>query len=191
VRDLASAVDAIRPTVLIGVSGQPHTFTRHVIEKMAAINERPVIFALSNPTANSECSAEQAYAWSGCRAVFASGSPFGRVACGSATFVPRQANNVYVFPGIGLGIIASGARRVTEEMFLAAARTLAAAVGDDGRNAGALFPAPARIREVSAAIATAVARVAYDANLASVPRPDDLASVVRSQMYDPRYPSYV
>jgi malate dehydrogenase (oxaloacetate-decarboxylating)(NADP+) len=186
--DLESAVHALKPSVLIGVSGRSQAFTRPIVEAMAAINERPVVLALSNPTANSECTAEQAYAWSGGRAIFASGSPFPPVARGAGqTLVPRQANNVYVFPGVGLGIIASGARRVIEDMFLIAARTLAATVTDDDLKRGSLFPALGQIREVSASIAIATARVAYDHDLASVPRPADLEAFVRAQMYDPTY----
>jgi malate dehydrogenase (oxaloacetate-decarboxylating)(NADP+) len=186
--DLASAIGALEPSVLIGVSGQAQTFTRAVVEAMAATNDRPVVFALSNPTANSECTAEQAYAWSGGRAIFASGSPFAPVALGSGPpLVPRQANNVYVFPGIGLGVIASGARRVTDAMFLTAARTLAATVTDGDLTRGSLFPALGGIREVSASIAAAVARVAYDNDLATVPRPEDIDALVRARMYDPTY----
>ena len=189
--DLASAIAALAPTILVGVSGQRGTFTRPVIEAMAAINERPVIFALSNPTAQSECTAEDAYAWSGGRAIFASGSPFPAVAYAGQTFHPGQANNAYVFPGVGLGIIACRARRVTDRMFLTAARTLAAVVGDADRRRGSLFPELRRIRDVSASIATAVASVAYDEGLATVPRPVDLEAFVRAQMYDPRYEEYV
>ena len=185
--DLASAVSALKPSILIGVSGQPQTFTRPVIETMAALNDRPVIFALSNPTTKSECTAEQAYAWSDGRALFASGSPFAPVTQAGRTFVPRQANNAYVFPGIGLGVICCGARRVTDGMLLAAARTLAAALDPTDLTQGALFPPLQRIREVSASIATAVARVAYETDLATTPSPDDLATFVRAQMYDPRY----
>jgi malate dehydrogenase (oxaloacetate-decarboxylating)(NADP+) len=185
--DLASAVSALKPSILIGVSGQPQTFTRPVIETMAALNDRPVIFALSNPTTKSECTAEQAYAWSDGRALFASGSPFAPVTQAGRTFVPRQANNAYVFPGIGLGVICCGARRVTDGMLLAAARTLAAALDPTDLTQGALFPPLQRIREVSASIATAVARVAYETDLATTASPDDLATFVRAQMYDPRY----
>jgi malate dehydrogenase (oxaloacetate-decarboxylating)(NADP+) len=191
VRDLPSAVAALEPTALIGVSGQPQSFTRATIEAMSAINERPLIFALSNPTAKSECTAEQAYAWSGGRAIFASGSPFPPVAFGGATFIPGQANNAYIFPGMGLGIIACAARRVTDEMFLTAARTLAASLTEADVRRGAIFPALGKIRDVSASIATAVARVAYDQDLADEPRPEDLESSVRSQMYDPSYERYV
>jgi malate dehydrogenase (oxaloacetate-decarboxylating)(NADP+) len=107
------------------------------------------------------------------------------------TYVPRQGNNSYIFPGVGLGAIASGARRITDEMFMAAAETLAKLVSDDDLAQGSLYPALPRIREVSAQIAAAVARVAYDQSLASGPTPADLLDHVTSQMYDPRYTSYV
>ena len=189
--DLQAAVDALEPSILIGVSGQAQTFTRPVIEAMARINQRPVVFALSNPTANSECTAEQAYAWSGGRALFASGSPFPPVTMAGQTFVPRQANNAYIFPGVGLGIIACRARRVTDRMFLNAARTLAAAVTGADLQRGALFPALDRIREVSVSIAAAVAAVAYDEDLAAVSRPDDIDALIREHVYDARYEEYV
>jgi malate dehydrogenase (oxaloacetate-decarboxylating)(NADP+) len=128
VPDLLSAVHALRPTALIGVSGQPQTFTRPVIEAMTALNDRPIVFALSNPTSRTECTAEQAFGWSHGRAIFASGSPFPPVDHERARLVPAQANNAYIFPGVALGVIASGARRVTDAMFFTAARTLAAAV---------------------------------------------------------------
>lgn len=185
--DLLSAVRALRPTALIGVSGRPQTFTREVIEEMSAINERPIVFALSNPTANSECTAEQAYVWSGGRAIFASGSPFAPLEVGGRVLVPGQANNVYVFPGIGLGVIACGARRVTDEMFSTAARTLAALVGDADLARGSLFPPLASIREISVAIATAVARLAYARGLAREPEPADLRAFIEAQMYQPKY----
>ena len=189
--NLASTIERIKPSVLIGVSGQPNAFTREVIGAMSTINERPVIFALSNPTTKSECTAEQAYRWSDGRAIFASGSPFAPVEFEGRRFQPRQSNNVYVFPGIGLGVIAGGARRVTDAMFLTAARTLAAMVTDEDIREGAMFPALSRIREVSVSIATAVARVAYDSELTTVPRPDDLEAFVRAQMYEPTYEAYV
>ena len=191
VADLASAIAALKPTVLVGVSGVGQTFTRDAIEKMSAINERPLILALSNPTANTECTPEQAYAWSGGRAVYASGSPFPPVHFGGETFEPGQSNNSYIFPGVGLGVIACGATRVIDEMFLAAARALPAMVTPADLKRGALFPPLARIREVSAAIAAAVAQVAYDRGLATEPRPADLEAFVKAQMYDPSYPSYV
>jgi malate dehydrogenase (oxaloacetate-decarboxylating)(NADP+) len=189
IADLATAILELKPSVLIGVSGQPQTFTQPVIEAMTAINERPVIFALSNPTSRSECTAEQAYVWSRGRAVFASGSPFPAVDYDGVRFVPGQANNAYVFPGVALGVIASRARRVTDAMFFTAARTLAATVSDQDVSQGSLFPPLGRIREISLAIAVAVARCAYESNLASSPRPPDLEAAARSVMYNPSYES--
>ncbi len=191
ISDLASAVQELKPSVLIGVSGQPQTFTQPVIEAMAAINERPVFFALSNPTSKSECTAEQAYTWSRGRAVLASGSPFPAVDYDGLRFVPGQANNAYVFPGVALGVIASGAQRVTDAMFFAAAGTLAATVSDQDLSQGSLFPPLQQIREISVAIAVAVARCAYESDLASRPAPPDLEAAVRSLMYNPQYDSQV
>ena len=190
--DLASAVEAIRPTGLIGVSGQPGTFTEPVVRKMGELNDRPIVFALSNPTANSECTAEQAYGWTDGRAVFASGSPFDPVDIGGRTLVPGQANNAYIFPGVGLGLIVSGAERATDTMFYAAAKVLAEACSGRAQQNGCLFPPLTEIREVSAVIATAVAELAYEGDLARNPRPHDveLLDHVRQQMYEPVYPNY-
>jgi len=188
--DLLSAVHALKPTALIGASGQPQTFTPAVIEAMSAINPRPLIFALSNPTANSECTAEQAYAASGGRAIFASGSPFAPVRVDGQTLLPGQANNAYIFPGVALGVVAAGARRVTDEMFLTAARTLASGVGEADLAQGRIYPSLGRIREISASIATAVAQLAYDTGLASEPRPDHLRAFIEGHMYDPSYKEY-
>jgi malate dehydrogenase (oxaloacetate-decarboxylating)(NADP+) len=188
--DLLSCVEALRPTALVGASGVPGTFTRPVLEALARAVERPIVFALSNPTSKSECTAEQAYAWTGGRAIFASGSPFAPVELGGRRFVPGQGNNAYVFPGVGLGAIASGARRVTDEMFFAAARALAREVGEEDLALGRVYPALSRIRDVSAVIAAAVAEVAFARGLASVPRPADVAGLVRGEMYDPVYERY-
>lgn len=185
--DFLSAVEEVRPTAIIGVSGQPRTFTREVIERMAKYNERPIIFALSNPTSKSECTAEEAYTYSGGRAIFASGSPFPSVKLYGQTYNPGQGNNSYIFPGVGLGVVVSGARHVTDEMFEAAARTLAAQVSDHDMANGRIYPQLSRIREVSAAIATAVAEIAYERGLATEPRPDDLPGYVRAFMYNPTY----
>ena len=191
VADLLSAVHALRPSVLIGASGQPQTFTQPVIEAMAAINQRPVIFALSNPTSKTECTAEQAYVWSAGRAIFAGGGPFPPVDYQGRTLVPAQANNAYIFPGLALGVIASGARRVTDAMFLAAARTLASAVGEAELAKGCVFPPLSAIRDVSVSIAAAVAAIAFDGQLTSEPRPADVRAFIESRMYDPAYESYV
>jgi malate dehydrogenase (oxaloacetate-decarboxylating)(NADP+) len=189
--DFPSAVRTLRPTAIIGVAAVGGTFTREVLEEMARINTRPIVFALSNPTSKAECTAEQAYQWTGGRALFASGSPFDPVKFDGQTFVPRQGNNSYIFPGVGLGVIVSGARRVTDDMFMAAARTLAERVDDADLAQGSLYPALSRIREVSAAIAAAVAESAYASGFAGKPRPADVLADVKSQMYDPRYSSYV
>jgi malate dehydrogenase (oxaloacetate-decarboxylating)(NADP+) len=154
---------------------------------MTAINERPVIFALSNPTSRSECTAEQAYLWSRGRAVFASGSPFPAIEQDGVRVVPGQANNAYVFPGLALGVIASGAERVTDEMFLTAARTLASTVTDQDLEQGRLFPPLQRIRDISVALAGAVARCAQVSGLASRAAPPDLEATIRELMYDPHY----
>lgn len=186
--DLAAAAQSFRPTVLIGASGQAGLFARPLLEAMARLNERPVVFALSNPTSNAECTAEQAYAWTGGRAIFAAGSPFAAVTLGERVHHPGQANNAFIFPGLGLGLLVSGARRASDEMFFAAARALANEVGQADLEAGRLFPSPARMREVAASVATAVAAVAYDEGLAGAPRPRDLRRRVARAMYQPRYP---
>jgi malate dehydrogenase (oxaloacetate-decarboxylating)(NADP+) len=188
--DFLQAVEALKPTAIIGVAAAGGTFTQPVVEAMARINDRPIVFALSNPTSKSECTAEQAYRWSDGRALFACGSPFDPVTVDARTFVPRQGNNSYIFPGVGLGVLASGSRRVTDGMFLAAARSLARQTSKADLAQGSLYPPLGRIRDVSARIGAAVAEVAYDERLTPRRRPADLLAHVRSQMYDPRYPRY-
>ena len=158
---------------------------------MIKLNERPIVFALSNPTSKSECTAEQAYKWSKGRAVFASGSPFPSFQYEGKTYVPGQGNNAYIFPGVGLGVIACGASRVTDEMFFAAAKALACEVSDADLETGCIYPPLRRIRETSASIATAAAEVAYRRNLATKTRPANLRSFIESQMYQPDYLNYV
>jgi len=189
--DLESAVQKIRPNAIIGVSGQPGTFTRSILEAMAEANERPIIFSLSNPTANSECTAEEAYTWTDGRAIFASGSPFAPVDFRGKRYVPGQGNNAYIFPGVGLGVIVSGASRVTDEMFFRAAKALAGTVTGDDLSFGLIYPPLTRVREVSAVIAEEVAECAYESGLARRPRPENVALHIRSLMYDPIYTSYV
>jgi malate dehydrogenase (oxaloacetate-decarboxylating)(NADP+) len=191
VGDFLAAVRALKPTAIIGVAATGGSFTREVLEEMARINQRPIVFALSNPTSKAECTAEQAYRWTAGRALFASGSPFDPVTADGRTFVPRQGNNSYIFPGVGLGVIVSQARRVTDDMFMTAATTLAGMVEESDLAQGSLYPPLAHIREVSAAIAAAVAESAYANGLAGKPRPADVPADIRSQMYDPRYSSYV
>jgi malate dehydrogenase (oxaloacetate-decarboxylating)(NADP+) len=188
--DFLTAVERLKPTAIIGVSGQFRAFTRPVLEAMARHNERPIVFALSNPTSKSECTAEEAYQWTHGRAVFASGSPFGPVIFNGKRYVPGQGNNVYIFPGIGLGAIAAGARYVTDEMFLVAAKELAKLVSEEDYNVGCIYPPLTKIRAVSARIATAVAEVVYKRNIATNPKPDDLSAHVKSLMFEPVYEDY-
>jgi malate dehydrogenase (oxaloacetate-decarboxylating)(NADP+) len=188
---LLEAVETLRPTALVGVSGMPQTFTEEVVRTMAWHNARPVIFALSNPTSKAECTAEQAYGWTAGRAVFASGSPFAPVTLDGVTHTPGQGNNSYIFPGVGLGVIASESTRVTDEMFYVAARTLAGLVTEQDLALGRIYPDLNRIREVSAAIGTAVAAVAFDRGLTRQLRPADLRAHVEATMFEPGYPEYV
>ena len=185
--DFLTAIETLKPTAIIGVAAVGGAFTPEVLKAMARINERPIVFALSNPTSKAECSAEEAYRHTGGHALFACGSPYDPVNLGGKTFVPRQGNNSYIFPGVGLGAIASGTRLVTDEMFMAAAHTLAQLVSEADIKQGSLFPALARIREVSAHIAAAVAEVAYKRGLATGQPPKDLNAYIQSQMYDPHY----
>ena len=191
VADFLGAVKSLKPTAIIGVGATPGMFTREVIEEMSRLNERPIVFALSNPTSKAECTAEQAYEWSRGKALFASGSPFDPVTYEGRRYVPRQGNNSYIFPGVGLGVVAVRSTRVTDEMFMAAARTLAASVGEDDLAQGSLYPPLNRVRDVSAHIATSVAEVAFRNGLAEIDRPDDVLEYIRSQMYEPVYTSYV
>lgn len=188
--DLEAAVRSLKPTALIGACGRPHTFTEDIVKSMAEFNEQPIIFALSNPTSMSECTAEEAYRWSDGRAIFASGSPFNEVKLADKTLVPGQGNNAYIFPGVGLGVIVSEATRVTDEMFLAAAECLAEQVTERDLAVGRVYPSLTRIREVSAHVATAVAEIAYDSNLTSRARPDDVLADIRDNMFEPEYLDY-
>jgi malate dehydrogenase (oxaloacetate-decarboxylating)(NADP+) len=187
VADFATAVDSLRPTAIVGVAGAGRTFTRAVLESMGCHNERPIVFALSNPTSKAECTAEEAYACTGGRAIFASGTPFDPVIVGGRRWVPGQGNNAYIYPGVGLGLIASGARRVIDEMFFAAAEALAAEVAQEDLDMGRVYPPLSSVRRVSLRIACAVAEVAYEQALATVPRPLDLRAQVSALMYEPKY----
>jgi malate dehydrogenase (oxaloacetate-decarboxylating)(NADP+) len=187
---LAEAVKQLRPTALIGVSGTTAGFTQEIVTDMAAHNARPIIFALSNPTSKAECTAEQAYTWSAGRAIFASGSPFAPVDFGGNRYVPGQGNNIYIFPGVGLGALVSEAREVTDGMFLAAAQTLANIVQPEDLEVGRVYPPLTKIRDVSLKIATAVAENAYETGLASVARPRDLSEDIRARMFEPIYRNF-
>uniref|UniRef100_A0A7C9EYQ5 Malic enzyme n=1 Tax=Opuntia streptacantha TaxID=393608 RepID=A0A7C9EYQ5_OPUST len=191
IKGLLNAINSLKPTVLIGSSGAGRTFTKEVVEAMAAYNERPVILALSNPTSQSECTAEEAYTWSQGRAIFASGSPFPPVEFEGKTFTPGQANNAYIFPGFGLGLIMSGAVRVHDDMLLAASEALASQVLEEHFAKGLLYPPFKNIRKISAHIAANVAAKAYELGLATrLPQPANLVKYAESCMYSPAYRSY-
>ncbi|KAL4368422.1 hypothetical protein GQ457_05G024070 [Hibiscus cannabinus] len=191
VKKLVDAVNVIKPTVLIGTSGVGRTFTKEVVEAMAALNDKPIIFSLSNPTSQSECTAEEAYKWSKGRAIFASGSPFDPVEYKGRVFASGQANNAYIFPGFGLGLIMSGAIRVHDDMLLAASEALAAQVTQESLDKGLIYPPFKNIRKISAHIAANVADKAYELGLAThQPRPKDLVKYAESCMYSPAYRSY-
>jgi malate dehydrogenase (oxaloacetate-decarboxylating)(NADP+) len=188
VSDFIGAVKALQPTAIIGVGAVPGTFNEAVVREVSRSNRRPIIFALSNPTSKAECTAQQAYQWSDGRALYASGSPFDPVTLPDGRrFVPRQGNNSYIFPGVGLGLVVVGATRVTDSMFLAAARALARCTTQADLDQGSLFPPLGTVRDVSARIAVDVAEIALRDGLASIDRPEDLEQAIRAEMYDPRY----
>jgi malate dehydrogenase (oxaloacetate-decarboxylating)(NADP+) len=184
------AMEAIKPDVLIGATGSPGTFDQRIIRKMCEHNPKPIIFALSNPTSQAECTAEQAYAWSDGKVIFASGSPFAPVVYEGRTITPGQGNNAYIFPGIGLGAVVVGATLISDEMFLNAAQALSHCLTEEELAAGSVYPKLTRIREVSLQIAIAVAQTAFEQNLASIERPLDLRAFIAEQMYDPRYENF-
>jgi malate dehydrogenase (oxaloacetate-decarboxylating)(NADP+) len=185
--DFAGAISTIKPHILIGATGTPGIFTEEIIRLMARLNDRPIIFALSNPTSRAECTAEQAYEWSDGRAVFASGSPFAEVTIGNNTFRPGQGNNAYVFPGIGLGAIASEASKLTDDVFLVAAHRLAELVEATDLEAGSLYPPMHSIRDISISIAEAVANEVYNSGLSKGSAPDNLSQTINEMIYDPNY----
>jgi malate dehydrogenase (oxaloacetate-decarboxylating)(NADP+) len=187
VSSFVEAVKALRPTGIIGVSTVPKLFSHEVIEAMAAINERPIIFPYSNPTSRSECTAEEAYRWSDGRAVFASGSPFAPVELDGHRYVPGQGNNVYIFPAMGMAVYATEATRVTEEMFIVAAKAVAEQVTEENLASGLIYPPQSRILEASLHVAERVAAFVFDNGLARVPRPDDVGALIRSRAYRPVY----
>jgi len=178
----------LKPTAIIGVSTVPKLFNRQVIEAMAQINERPIIFPYSNPTSRSECTAEEAYNWSDGRAVFASGSPFPPIEIAGRKFVPGQGNNVYIFPAMGMAVFATEATRVTQEMFIVAAKAVAEQVPEESLAIGLIYPPQSRILEASLHVARRIAEYIFDKRLARVPRPDDIQAHIRACAYRPLYP---
>ena len=185
--EFIDAIKSIKPHVLIGATGTPNTFTQVVIETMSAINDRPTIFALSNPTSRAECTAQEAYEWSNGKAIFASGSPFEAFKYNGKRYKPGQGNNAYIFPGIGLGTIACEASIITDEMFLESARVLASIITDKDLQQGTIYPPLSNIRKVSLSIAVAVAEQAWQQGVAGIDRPDDVEKMIQNLIYTPVY----
>jgi malate dehydrogenase (oxaloacetate-decarboxylating)(NADP+) len=186
-RDFLAVIESIKPTAIIGVSTQGKAFSQPVIKAMAQLNRRPIIFALSNPTDHAECTAEEAYRWSEGRALYAAGVQFPPVRVGDKTFIPSQANNMYIFPAVGLAIYATRARRVTDEMFVAAARALAGQVTKAEFDAGLLYPPQNEILKTEIRTALRVAEVIFERGLAGVERPRDIQTFIESLLYKPEY----
>lgn len=186
-KNFTEAIRRIKPTAIIGVSTVKGAFTREVIETMSELNERPIIFPYSNPTSHAECTAEEAYTWSKGKAIFASGSPFPPVVYNGKKFIPGQGNNVYIFPAMGLAVFAAEAKRVTDEMFIAAARALAELVTEKDFSEGRIYPPIDNILDVSWHIAVKVAAHVFDNGLTDIVRPDDLKAFIKSKMYRASY----
>jgi malate dehydrogenase (oxaloacetate-decarboxylating)(NADP+) len=186
-RDFVAAIESIKPTTIIGVSTVGGTFTQKVIEAMSRINERPVVLALSNPTEHAECTPEQAYTWSKGKAIYAAGVQFPPVHYNGKTFLPGQANNFYIFPAVGMAIFATQASRVTDEMFIEAARVVADQVPSDLLNQGLLYPLQSNILETEIQTAARVAKLVFDLGLARVARPADMVAFIRDHVYQPEY----
>jgi malate dehydrogenase (oxaloacetate-decarboxylating)(NADP+) len=187
-KDFVQAIESIKPTAIIGVSTVGKAFTRPVVEATAKINQRPIVFALSNPTEHAECTPEEAYGWTQGRAVYAAGIQFPPVRVDGKTLLPAQANNVYVFPAVGMAVVATQARRVTDEMFIVAAEAVAEQVKDDQLALGMLYPPQSNILESELATATKIAKVVFDRDLARVERPNDVGRFIRQHVYKPTYP---
>jgi malate dehydrogenase (oxaloacetate-decarboxylating)(NADP+) len=186
-KDLVKTIETLKPSVLIGVSTKGGAFNQRVVEAMSRLNERPIIFALSNPTDKAECSAEQAYTWSNGKVLYAAGVQFPDVIVNGKTFHPGQANNFYIFPAIGLATYAARPRRLTDACFIAAAEASADQIGPDLRARGMLFPGQADILETEVTTATRVAEFMFDKGLAQVDRPRDIRTWIEGQLYKPQY----
>ena len=186
-KDLVATIESLKPTILIGVSTTGGAFNQRVVETMSKVNERPIIFALSNPTEKAECTAEQAYSWSKGKALYAAGVQFPDVKLDGQTFHPGQANNFYIFPAVGLAVYATRAKRITDEVFIVAAQASAGQVTAEQRSHGMLFPSQANILEVEVVIAARTAEYIFDNNLATVKRPNDIRSWIEGQLYNPQY----
>ena len=190
-KDLSDIIQAIKPTALIGISGQANAFSKNILELMKDINDYPLVFALSNPTSSSECTAENAYKWTRGKCLFASGSPFDSVEIEGKTFIPGQGNNAYIFPGVGLGIILSQAEVISDDLFLAAAETLSILVSNKELSSGQLYPSIKDIKKVSKEIAITVAKKAFSEGLTNMAIPQNIESSLDRIIYNPVYPDYI
>ncbi|KAK8728859.1 hypothetical protein OTU49_008832 [Cherax quadricarinatus] len=186
--ELEDIVRELKPTAIIGAAAIGGVFTPQLLQDMASFNERPVIFALSNPTSQAECTAEDAYKYTDGRAVFASGSPFTSVTINGQTFHPGQGNNAYIFPGVALGVICTGIHHIEDSIFLMAARALADLVTEEDLANGRLYPPISDIKPCSLKIAIYIAEHAYKTGIASVyPEPKDMKKFISDQQYDFNY----
>jgi malate dehydrogenase (oxaloacetate-decarboxylating)(NADP+) len=182
-----TTIETFKPTVLVGVSTKGGAFNQRVVEAMSRLNERPIIFAISNPTDKAECSAEQAYTWSNGKALFAAGVQFPDVTVNGQTLHPGQANNFYIFPAVGLATYAARPRRITDECFIVAAEATADQVGPELRAKGMLFPSQADILATEVTTASRVAEFMFEKGLAQVDRPQDIRAWIEGQLYKPQY----
>jgi malate dehydrogenase (oxaloacetate-decarboxylating)(NADP+) len=186
-KDLVQTIETLKPTVLTGVSTKGGAFNQRVVEAMSRLNERPIIFALSNPTDKAECTAEQAYTWSKGKALFAAGVQFPDVMMDGKTFHPGQMNNFYIFPAIGLATYVARPRRIVDECFIVAAEATADQVSPALRAKGMLFPGQANILETEVTTATRVAEFMFEKGLAQAERPRDTRAWIEGQLYKPQY----
>ncbi len=190
-RSLEALVAAYKPTVLIGTSGQPGAFHESLVRQMAGSVARPVILPMSNPTANTEATPKDLLEWTDGQALVATGSPFEPVTLGQRVVHIGQGNNVFVFPALGLGALLAGAREVSDDMITRVAKTLAGQITEAELGRGSLYPAIARLRDITAVCAAAVCEQAFDEGLATAERPDDFEAAAREAMWWPEYPEFV
>jgi malate dehydrogenase (oxaloacetate-decarboxylating)(NADP+) len=187
-RDFVAAIEMLKPTAIIGVSTVGKAFHRGVVETMARLNQRPIIFALSNPTDHAECTPLEAYGWTEGRAIYAAGVQFPPVRLDGQVLLPSQANNVYIFPAVGLAVYATQAKRVTDEMFIVAARAVADQVTRQQLERGMLYPPQSNMLDIELNTAAKVAELVFARGLARVDAPADVSAFMRAQTYQPRYP---
>ena len=187
IKDLLEVINVFKPTILIGVSTQGKAFNQKIVEAMAKLNDRPIIFALSNPTDKAECSAEEAYTWTKGKALFAAGVQFPNVKLGNKIFYPGQANNFYIFPAVSLAIYATRPKHITDDLFIEAARATAAQVPPEDRVRGMMFPTQSNILETEVATAIKVVEMIFNQNKATVERPKDIKRWLENKIYKPEY----